>query len=76
MREYLKGYDLGEESVAIKYKSKAAEFYRNRVNHFITHNPYSLNAWQREYPSMSQKNQVMIRVGSWCKSHRPGLPQK
>jgi hypothetical protein len=31
MREYLRGYDLGEESVAIKYKSKAAEFYRNRV---------------------------------------------
>ena len=31
MREYLKGYDLGEESVAVKYKSKAAEYYRNKV---------------------------------------------
>jgi hypothetical protein len=31
LREYLKGYDLGEESVAVKYKSKAAEYYRNKV---------------------------------------------
>ena len=32
LREYLKGYDLGEESVAVKYKSKAAEYYRNKVS--------------------------------------------
>ena len=31
LKEYLKGYDLGEESVAVKYKSKAAEYYRNKV---------------------------------------------
>ena len=31
LREYLKGYDLGEESVAVKYKSKAAEYYRSKV---------------------------------------------
>jgi len=31
MKEYLKGYDLGEESVAVKYKSKAAEYYRKKV---------------------------------------------
>ena len=32
MRDYLKGYDLGEESVAVKYKSKAAEYYRSKVS--------------------------------------------
>ena len=31
MREYMRGYDLGEESVATKYKSKAAEWYRSKV---------------------------------------------
>jgi hypothetical protein len=33
MRDYLKGYDLGEESVAVKYKSKAAEYYRRKVSY-------------------------------------------
>ena len=36
MRDYLKSYDLGEESVAVKYKSKAADYYRSKVSLFLT----------------------------------------
>jgi hypothetical protein len=32
LKEYLRNYDLGEESVAVKYKSRAAEHYRNSVS--------------------------------------------
>ena len=31
MKEFMDGYDLSEESVSNKYKSKAAEHYRSKV---------------------------------------------
>lgn len=34
LKEHLQGYDLGDETVQVKYKSKAAEYYRQRVLKF------------------------------------------
>ncbi len=41
--EYFKTYDLNEESVQMRYKTKAAEFYRSQVSYITTNFPISYN---------------------------------
>ena len=64
LKEFFRTYDLNEESVQTKYKSKASAYYRSKVcNKFIYIHPIdSYDAWLREYLSKNLRSLLMTRA--------------
>ncbi len=63
LREFFKAYDLNEESVQTKYKSKASAYYRSKVidsEKIII--SCSCVAWLRESPLKNLRSPLTTRV--------------
>lgn len=74
LKEFFRTYDLNEESVQTKYKSKASAYYRSKVcQKFIyIHPTNSYDAWLREYLSKNLRSLLMTRAVNllWSKYKR------
>ena len=69
-REFFQGYDLADESVQVKYKTRAAEYFRSKVYCLKAYDVCSCDAWWRACLLMRRKNPVTTGAANKCPSSR------
>ena len=67
LADFFKDYDLNDEAMSTKYKTKAAEYYRLRV--YIFNQNYLFISWEICVKELyfRMKNQIIVKGEKWFK---------